>query len=209
MSGIVGGKNHRGSGLIANLGTDGQVLTSAGAGLRQVFEAAAAGSPSITDNGNANAITISADEEVTFDKQPHFSGRMTVTASNVTGDGTIWASTSGTWGTEYIDRASNFASGSFTAPVGGQYIATMKADVEGVLSGHTRITYNFVTSNRTYPYGWLNAYAVSNLGIMSNAVALIFDMDASDTVHFTIAITGAAKVVEVNGGALFSVSLIS
>ena len=43
MSGIVGGKNHRGSGLIANLGTDGQVLTSAGAGLRQVFEAAGGG----------------------------------------------------------------------------------------------------------------------------------------------------------------------
>jgi len=43
MSGIVGGKNHRGSGLIANLGSDGEVLTSAGAGLRQVFEAAGGG----------------------------------------------------------------------------------------------------------------------------------------------------------------------
>jgi len=43
MSGIVGGSNNRGSGLIANLGTDGQVMTSAGLGLRQVFEAAAAG----------------------------------------------------------------------------------------------------------------------------------------------------------------------
>ena len=43
MSGIIGSKNHRGSGLIADLGTDGQILTSAGAGLRQVFEAAAGG----------------------------------------------------------------------------------------------------------------------------------------------------------------------
>jgi len=43
MSGIVGGKNHRGSGLIADLGTDGQVLTSGGLGLRQVYEAAAGG----------------------------------------------------------------------------------------------------------------------------------------------------------------------
>ena len=43
MSGIVGGKNHRGSGLIADLGTDGQILTSAGAGVRQIFEAAAGG----------------------------------------------------------------------------------------------------------------------------------------------------------------------
>ena len=43
MSGIVGGRNNRGSGLVANLGTDGQVLTSAGVGLKQVFEDAAGG----------------------------------------------------------------------------------------------------------------------------------------------------------------------
>jgi hypothetical protein len=43
MSGIVGGSNNRGSGLIADLGTDGQVMTSAGLGLRQVYEAAAGG----------------------------------------------------------------------------------------------------------------------------------------------------------------------
>jgi hypothetical protein len=43
MSGIVGGSNTRGSGLIADLGTDGQILTSAGLGIRQVYEAAAAG----------------------------------------------------------------------------------------------------------------------------------------------------------------------
>ena len=42
MSGIIGGKNHRGSGLIADLGTDGQILTSAGAGVRQIFESVAA-----------------------------------------------------------------------------------------------------------------------------------------------------------------------
>jgi len=51
MSGIVGGSNNRGSGLIANLGTDGQILTSAGLGLRQVFEAAAAAGAN-TDLGN-------------------------------------------------------------------------------------------------------------------------------------------------------------
>lgn len=53
MSGIVGGFNHRGSGLIADLGTDGQILTSAGAGVRQIFEAAAAG------GGNARMIAHS------------------------------------------------------------------------------------------------------------------------------------------------------
>ena len=44
MSGIVGSYfNTRGSGIVAKLGTDGQVFTSTGAGLSQGFEAAGAG----------------------------------------------------------------------------------------------------------------------------------------------------------------------
>ena len=44
MSGIVASYlNHRGSGLVANLGTDGQIFTSAGIGKAQGFEAAAGG----------------------------------------------------------------------------------------------------------------------------------------------------------------------
>ena len=44
MSGIIGSKiNIRGSDRIAKLGTDGQVLTSAGAGLSAAFEDLAAG----------------------------------------------------------------------------------------------------------------------------------------------------------------------
>ena len=44
MSGIVGSKlNVRGSGSIAKLGTDGQVLTSAGVGVTAAFEDIAAG----------------------------------------------------------------------------------------------------------------------------------------------------------------------
>ena len=44
MSGIVGSyHNIRGSGVVAKLGTDGQLFTSAGAGVSQGFEAAAGG----------------------------------------------------------------------------------------------------------------------------------------------------------------------
>jgi hypothetical protein len=44
MSGIVGSYfNTRGSGIVAKLGTNGQVFTSTGAGLKQGFEAAAGG----------------------------------------------------------------------------------------------------------------------------------------------------------------------
>ena len=44
MSGIIGSRlNIKGSGLVAKLGTDGQILTSAGAGLQAAFEDVAAG----------------------------------------------------------------------------------------------------------------------------------------------------------------------
>ena len=44
MSGIIGSKdNIRGSGLVAKLGTDGQVRTSAGAGKSAVYEDLAGG----------------------------------------------------------------------------------------------------------------------------------------------------------------------
>ena len=44
MSGIIGSRlNVKGSGLVAKLGTDGQILTSAGAGLQAAFEDVAGG----------------------------------------------------------------------------------------------------------------------------------------------------------------------
>ena len=45
MSGIVGSKfNHRGSGLVSSLGTDGQHMLSSGAGKKHVFETVASAS---------------------------------------------------------------------------------------------------------------------------------------------------------------------
>ena len=56
MSGIVGSRlNNRGSGLIGSLGTDGQVLTSSGAGAGAVYEAAAGGM-SVSDITGATAL---------------------------------------------------------------------------------------------------------------------------------------------------------
>ena len=49
MSGIVGSRlNNRGSGLIGSLGTDGQVLTSSGAGVGAVYEAGAIDDNAVT-----------------------------------------------------------------------------------------------------------------------------------------------------------------
>ena len=57
MSGIVGSRrNIRGSGIIGNLGTDGQILTSAGAGQEIVFETATAAAVTALNNATQSEL---------------------------------------------------------------------------------------------------------------------------------------------------------
>jgi hypothetical protein len=57
MSGIVGSRlNIRGSGIVGGIGTDGQVLTSSGAGQEMVFEDAGGGAVSAINNATANEL---------------------------------------------------------------------------------------------------------------------------------------------------------
>ena len=96
MSGIVGSKlNIRGSGRIAKLGTDGQVLTSAGAGVSAAFEDAAGGGE-ITTAGevfsNYNAIGSNVTTTTASTKNMFLMGIITVSSSytwTVDGDGTL------------------------------------------------------------------------------------------------------------------------
>ena len=73
MSGIVGSYfNTRGSGVVAKLGTDGQVFTSTGAGLSQGFEAAAGGGAwtfikSVTASADSSIDFVHGTSDVVFD----------------------------------------------------------------------------------------------------------------------------------------------
>ena len=95
MSGIVGSRlNIRGSGLVGSLGTDGQVFTSAGAGVGAVYEAAADNTPYAVVRASGNT-TIS---DATW---------TTVTLNN-----------------EILDSDGAFSSNTFTVPSGkaGKYL---------------------------------------------------------------------------------------
>ena len=62
MSGIVGSYfNTRGSGIVAKLGTDGQVFTSTGAGLSQGFEAAAGGAYTLLSTATVSSAVSEVD----------------------------------------------------------------------------------------------------------------------------------------------------
>ena len=63
MSGIIGSRlNHRGSGLVGSLGTDGQVFTSSGAGVGATYEAAAGGGKvlQVVQRTTATATTVTS-----------------------------------------------------------------------------------------------------------------------------------------------------
>ena len=94
MSGIVGSKfNHRGSGLVGSLGTDGQHMLSAGPGKSNVFETVSAG-------GNTPIIHVMKSAN-----QSHSDDVMTKV----------------TWDTEHVDTDGTFASDRFTPAVAGKY----------------------------------------------------------------------------------------
>ena len=62
MSGIVGSKfNHRGSGLVGSLGTDGQHMLSAGAGKTNVFETVAGGGGKVAQVVHVAVTAITSD----------------------------------------------------------------------------------------------------------------------------------------------------
>jgi len=79
MSGIVGSRlNIRGSGIVGKLGTDGQVLTSSGAGASAVFEASGGGAVSAINNATANELVTIGSTTTELDSE-----------TNLTYNGTI------------------------------------------------------------------------------------------------------------------------
>ena len=106
MSGIIGSKiNIRGSGKIAKLGTDGQVLTSAGAGLSAAFEDIAAGiSWQAIETGST--MTAVAGNGYWIDTTSN-TCTITLPASASNGDTIIFADYARTWETYNIIIDSN------------------------------------------------------------------------------------------------------
>jgi len=106
MSGIIGSKlNITGSGRIAKLGTDGQVLTSAGAGVGAAFEDVAAGlSWQAIETGST--MTAVAGEGYWIDTTSN-ACTITLPSSASNGDQIMFADYDRTWGTYGIELDSN------------------------------------------------------------------------------------------------------
>ena len=229
MSGIVGSRlNIRGSGLVGSLGTDGQVLSSAGAGQEIVFEDAAAGGDlsfggdtfgadktigsndtyalSFETDGNV-AMKIDTAGIITKPLQPAFLAYQASSQTDLATD----ATTNLVIDTEVFDQNADFNTGTytFTAPVTGRYslnAALRLSDVDAV-SANIVVYHSISTSNRGYT-NYLRPYKVMNVDTdWAFQINCLTDMDAGDTALCKIYIWGGAAqsdTVVGTGGTYFS-----
>ena len=102
MSGIVGSKfNIRGSGIVAKLGTDGQVMTSAGAGKSAVYEDAAGGGISMQSVVTASSFTAVAGNSYPVNTTSN-ACTVTLPASASAGDEIIFTDYARKWATNAL-----------------------------------------------------------------------------------------------------------
>lgn len=145
--------------------------------------------------------------EITQPLQPSFLALLSADATDVTGDGTV-ATVS--FDTEVFDQGGDFSSNTFTAPVTGKYYLSATVTVLGVLTTHTELDLQIVTSNRSYRTRFTNAVAYTRYYMQLDTLA---DMDANDTVTVTFTGSNGTKVIDLDGGASpntnFSGSLIN
>jgi hypothetical protein len=115
---------------------------------------------------------------------------------NVTGSGTAYTLD---LDTEIFDQNADFAADTFTAPVTGRYLVLAQCDYQGIAADPTaQNNFKIITSNRTYDQIAETVETDDNSAVRTQSIV---DMDASDTLTITIAISGqASDLIDVRAG---------
>ena len=151
----------------------------------------------ISNSANATAITISSDEEVTMPLQPAFCVHKNGTSqSNLAADA---SSIVITFGTEIYDIGSNFASNTFTAPVTGKYLLSLKVALRQVDKDANYIYIKMNTSNRSYSNLIDADFGTSDMQYWNVDQSFLVDMDANDTVDCRYQQSGGGAQVDIDG----------
>ena len=160
----------------------------------------------IDDNADANAITISSDEEVTMSLQPCFLVFNSVTDNNQTGNGNV---ATVDFNIEVFDQSTDFSADTFTAPITGRYFLATSIRFEGITSAADSGFITIVTSNRSYR-GADSVNTNDLASVRTFNLSVITDMDATDTATVTIRIDGeSTDVVDITGASSPLVTMFS
>ena len=123
--------------------------------------------------------------------KPAFLAHNSATDSNVTGDSTAYTVD---FDTEVFDQHGDFASDTFTAPIGGKYLLSTSVYYSG-LTDATSMYIALTTSNRTY------YHQIAPVANNSMTIVVVADMDAGDTAYVTITGTAGTKNIDIYGAA--------
>ena len=139
------------------------------------------------ETNNAAALVISAAGEITKPLQPCFAATTSATQTNMTKG----SANTIVFGSEIFDLNGDFASNTFTAPVTGKYLLTARVtlaqmDHDGNFYAHFRIA----TSNRNHGSNTNITVFDAEPELWPLEIAVVADMDASDTAHVTYAESG-------------------
>lgn len=152
--------------------------------------------------GTTDVIRATVAGEVTMPLQPAFSAYLPATASNKTGNNTVY--TIGTDAlTEVFDQGGDFnTNGTFTAPTTGRYRLSGSVGCAEVTNA-TLAYFYLVTSNRTFLWSLISPTACKDVNAQFEIMGTGFaDMDAGDTAHLTIQLSGiGADTADIIGGA--------
>ena len=141
--------------------------------------------------------------QITKPLQPAFLAKPSSNQLNVATDDVI------AFGTEVFDRGANFASNTFTAPVGGLYNLTVsiRADNIDASAAYARIFMD--TSNRDY----FSIFDVDGMSADPShwtlIVTVLADMDANDTVSIKWSQSGGANQADISTDTYFSGYLVA
>ena len=204
----------------ANYGTDGQVLTSGGAGAAVAWEDAGGGDLSFGgdtfgadktigsndgyaltfETNNTARIVISANGEVTMPTQSSFNAYQNGNTSNLAApDHNHWmAADTEVWDTNGDYDTSNYV---FTAPVTGKYLFDQHWYLQQIDTGATAYTLYIYTSNvtgRQVHLAYTGRWAGDHNGQLEGCA--VVDMDASDTAKARIYQDAGTAQTDIVGG---------
>lgn len=148
--------------------------------------------------GTTNVIHATTAGEINYPLQPAFLGYLATTATDKTGNGTVY--TIGTDAlTETFDQGGDFTTaGVFTAPVTGRYMISGQVGFQGC-SISSSFLMTLVTSNKSY-VNTMGRAAGNGSQVLSTS--LLVDMDANDTFTLTCFANGeAGDTVDISGSA--------
>jgi|3_EtaG_2_1085321.scaffolds.fasta_scaffold83566_2 hypothetical protein len=201
--GTSGDTVNLGSGVTAGTGFGGDLSFGGDTfGANKVIGANDAYSLSLETSGNT-ALTIDANGIITKPLQSAFLGTVGAVA-NVTGDSTKYTYIP----SEVVDRNGDFSTSTFTAPVTGLYHCYVQHNLTGITSGMYGWTSIIITSNRGYYWNMDPSSFYVDGATVGLSHSVIADLDASDTLTFSVDITGGAKVVDIQDTTVMGVFLL-